>query len=233
MQVDPPIQPSELVVVGDRISTDIVLGNRLGALSIWTTGLWERELMSVRYFEYCLVGIINMWDKFTSSSKWKRNQLQPSDVEGPKPPTPQELFIRTPPPLPPSTVVWIAGELGRLSIMLYQSTKAAASWIVMQWMQRRKQVATNHSEDTMNAAKPPVNNPLLLWMISVSRRGLSFVGSKLVKAIASGVLSLIRVNGVQDTIVRVHRLSSRFRTSLQRLRPFWPSFSSKSHGLKW
>ena len=86
-----PVQDDELIVVGDRIFTDVVMANRMarrrpsskpasdppgkpekslekqhslpmsehvelqkarvGPLSVWTTGVWERESMPMRYLE--------------------------------------------------------------------------------------------------------------------------------------------------------------------------------------
>ena len=80
-----PVKDEELIVVGDRIFTDIVLANRMsrrrslpppnqdiekarpsssgqaepietratrtGPLSIWTTGVWQKESMKMRYLE--------------------------------------------------------------------------------------------------------------------------------------------------------------------------------------
>jgi predicted HAD superfamily phosphohydrolase YqeG len=220
MPVTSSVQPSELVVIGDRILTDVVLGNRLGALSIWTTGLWERELMSMRYFEYCLVGIMDIWDKCVSSPKWKRNRRQPGDIGRPKPLTPQELFTRVLPPSPPSTMVRIARAFGRRSIALYRGAKTVASWTVRRWTQRRKRAATNQGEHHTDAAQAAqrVNNSLHIRMISASRRGLSFPGSKLARAIISNVMNLIRPDRMQDAFTRIRRFPSTFRTSLRRLR---------------
>ncbi|KAI0343516.1 HAD-superfamily phosphatase [Trametopsis cervina] len=82
-----PIKDEELVVIGDRIFTDIVLANRMsrrralapptsdtvekegtipeasnrdspgrvGPLSVWTTGVWQKESMVMRYLEKSLV----------------------------------------------------------------------------------------------------------------------------------------------------------------------------------
>ncbi|THH23056.1 hypothetical protein EUX98_g8124 [Antrodiella citrinella] len=68
-----PIKDEELIIVGDRIFTDVVLANRLGRrkgslmdsqgfadektashvgpLAIWTTGVWEKESMMMRWLE--------------------------------------------------------------------------------------------------------------------------------------------------------------------------------------
>ncbi|KAF9243223.1 HAD phosphatase [Melanogaster broomeanus] len=81
-----PIKDDELVVVGDRIFTDIVMANRMrrrvslkpstdrtepetespppftppasGPLAVWTTGIWQKESMAVRWFEKRLVNIV-------------------------------------------------------------------------------------------------------------------------------------------------------------------------------
>ena len=95
-----PIRDRELIIVGDRIFTDVVLANRIrlqnrlqkgflgtalsrdsekdgsltvenesfgnatgvphpfGPLSIWTTGVWERESMIMRWLEHGLVKLV-------------------------------------------------------------------------------------------------------------------------------------------------------------------------------
>lgn len=73
---------NELIVVGDRVFTDVVLANRMrmqkrnvlpqlsedygkndsrGPLAIWTTGVWERESMFMRWMEKGLVNVIERW----------------------------------------------------------------------------------------------------------------------------------------------------------------------------
>lgn len=87
-----PISDRELIIVGDRIFTDVVLANRmrlqsrpqnekddtlttakgpignatgalhpLGPLSVWTTGVWERETMVMRWLEHGLVKLVQRW----------------------------------------------------------------------------------------------------------------------------------------------------------------------------
>ncbi|KAI0067643.1 HAD phosphatase [Artomyces pyxidatus] len=83
-----PIAPHELVVVGDRVFTDVVLARRIGQpasvwkriaarlrlsqsgepevdvrgpLAIWTTGVWTRESMLMRSAEAKLVKTIESW----------------------------------------------------------------------------------------------------------------------------------------------------------------------------
>ena len=92
-----PIHDRELIIVGDRIFTDVVLANRIrlqnrprkgllgtaphrdsekdrlftaengsstgaphpfGPLSVWTTGVWERESMIMRWLEHGLVKLV-------------------------------------------------------------------------------------------------------------------------------------------------------------------------------
>jgi hypothetical protein len=222
---NPPIPPSRLVVIGDRILTDVVLGNKLGALSIWTTGLWERELMPMRYFEYCLVGVMDLWDRCASSPKW-RNRPLPSETEKSKLPTPQEIYTRIPPaapPTPPNTVARVARVLGRWSIVVYRGTNVAASSIMTQWRQRQKQAAANSSGDILDVAKPPANDPLRVRVISASRRGFLFVGSRLAGAFTSGVMSLVGNHRVQDAFTGLRRLLSRCRARSQRVQAFWRS----------
>ncbi|KAH8827886.1 HAD phosphatase [Flagelloscypha sp. PMI_526] len=69
-----PIREEELVVVGDRLFTDVVLAHRLrrkdseiGPLSIWTTGLWEREALFMRWCEKLLLSGVQRWSKPTAS----------------------------------------------------------------------------------------------------------------------------------------------------------------------
>ncbi|TFK50933.1 HAD phosphatase [Heliocybe sulcata] len=77
-----PVKNSELIVVGDRVFTDIVMANRMnpkyrlfppqaradvkdagpeGPLAIWTTGVWKKESMFMRWFEKQLVATIQKW----------------------------------------------------------------------------------------------------------------------------------------------------------------------------
>jgi hypothetical protein len=51
-QYIPQANPNpRLVVVGDRLMTDVLLANDMGAYSIWTTRLWEREALLLRFIE--------------------------------------------------------------------------------------------------------------------------------------------------------------------------------------
>ncbi|KAH7928714.1 HAD-superfamily phosphatase [Leucogyrophana mollusca] len=72
-----PIKDDELIVVGDRIFTDVVMANRMaqgtaspvdpgtkthhGPLAIWTTGVWKRESMAMRWCEKRLVDVVSRW----------------------------------------------------------------------------------------------------------------------------------------------------------------------------
>ncbi|KAI6104889.1 HAD phosphatase [Pisolithus croceorrhizus] len=70
----------ELVVVGDRVFTDVVMANRMkrrvtcatgepektssirdrenGPLAVWTNGVWQKESMVMRWIERCLVDVV-------------------------------------------------------------------------------------------------------------------------------------------------------------------------------
>jgi hypothetical protein len=59
------VKDDELVVIGDRIFTDVVMANRMksgdngrGPLAIWTSGVWAKEAMSMRWIEKKLVEAI-------------------------------------------------------------------------------------------------------------------------------------------------------------------------------
>ncbi|TFK21985.1 hypothetical protein FA15DRAFT_681888 [Coprinopsis marcescibilis] len=83
-----PVKDNELIIVGDRIFTDIVMANRIrnahlnrsnalaspsestnaantqspdGPLAIWTTGVWKKEAMVMRYLEQSLVKAVTRW----------------------------------------------------------------------------------------------------------------------------------------------------------------------------
>jgi len=89
-----PIRTEELIIVGDRVFTDVVLANRMrggmeskntkwtfdrqqtepicqskepdrsdGPLAIWTTGIWEKEAMRMRWLERKLVEVVQRWTK--------------------------------------------------------------------------------------------------------------------------------------------------------------------------
>ncbi|KAI5988154.1 HAD phosphatase [Pisolithus albus] len=75
-----PIQDHELVVVGDRVFTDVVMANRMkrrvtcttgeadkippirdrvnGPLAVWTNGVWQKESMVMRWIERWLVDVV-------------------------------------------------------------------------------------------------------------------------------------------------------------------------------
>ncbi|KAF8548383.1 HAD-superfamily phosphatase [Imleria badia] len=81
-----PIKDEELVIVGDRIFTDIVMANRMrvrpvrsaegadaekgsrcGPLAVWTTGVWQRESMMVRWLEKSVVDVVTRWTSYRSA----------------------------------------------------------------------------------------------------------------------------------------------------------------------
>ncbi|KAG6857748.1 hypothetical protein H0H87_004164 [Tephrocybe sp. NHM501043] len=92
-----PIRDEELIVIGDRIFTDVVMANRMrrwkdspgllkmiltcgyedggavgketdtpqarpqGPLAVWTTGVWQKESMGMRWCEQKLVDVVRRW----------------------------------------------------------------------------------------------------------------------------------------------------------------------------
>ncbi|CAL1712015.1 unnamed protein product [Somion occarium] len=83
-----PVKDDELVIIGDRIFTDVVLANRMsrkmkaqsgakdtektaeenvtkssraGPLSIWTSGVWEREATGLRLLEKTVMECVKRW----------------------------------------------------------------------------------------------------------------------------------------------------------------------------
>jgi phosphatidylglycerophosphatase GEP4 len=51
----------QLVLIGDRLLTDMLLANEMGAYGIWTTHLWEREALLLRAFERGLLAVVRGW----------------------------------------------------------------------------------------------------------------------------------------------------------------------------
>ena len=110
----PNLAPHEIIVVGDRVFTDVVLAHRLAhpntfwarfvarlarashrfsqapsqepsvkgraPLAVWTTGVWQRESMLMRWAESRLVHFVERWIEGTSQ---RRNSLEDRFVRCP------------------------------------------------------------------------------------------------------------------------------------------------------
>jgi phosphatidylglycerophosphatase GEP4 len=112
-----PIRDEELIIVGDRIFTDVVMANRMrgnkhsqgllkmavtcgyedggavgkekdaakdrprGPLAVWTTDVWEREAMAMRWCEKKLVDAVRRWtcgkDQDLDTSQFVRRFVEP------------------------------------------------------------------------------------------------------------------------------------------------------------
>lgn len=80
------VEDNELVVIGDRIFTDVVMANRMksrdsgrGPLAIWTSGVWAREAMCMRWIEKKLVEVVT---KYTDGEEHHTTQfLKPRSLE--------------------------------------------------------------------------------------------------------------------------------------------------------
>lgn len=126
------IKPSELIIVGDRVFTDVILGNKLGALSVWTTGLWERELMPMRYVEYTLVGVVDRWNKFWAQRNDNHRHL-------PVLRTPQDLFVLPLPPAKPTLPSKAMRAATTMAVGLrasYRGSESIVRWISAWWKNR-------------------------------------------------------------------------------------------------
>jgi len=81
-----PVKDNELVVIGDRIFTDVVMANRMrsqdskrGPLAVWTSGVWKKEAMGMRWIEKKLVEAVT---KYTNGEKQHAAQfLKPQILE--------------------------------------------------------------------------------------------------------------------------------------------------------
>ena len=81
-----PVKDGELVVIGDRIFTDVVMANRMkyrdgerGPLAVWTSGVWKKEAMGMRCIEKKLVEVVT---KYTDGEKHYTTQfLKPETFE--------------------------------------------------------------------------------------------------------------------------------------------------------
>lgn len=89
------MKDDELVIIGDRIFTDVVMANRMksgdnggGPLAIWTSGVWTKEAMGTRWIEKKLVEVVK---KHTNGENQhtthflKPRTLEKSCEEGPAP----------------------------------------------------------------------------------------------------------------------------------------------------
>lgn len=81
-----PILDDELIVVGDRIFTDVVMANRMrsgftssssyapirarigGPLAIWTDGVWQKESTMMRWAERRLLDMVRKWTRHGETS---------------------------------------------------------------------------------------------------------------------------------------------------------------------
>ena len=80
------MKDDELVVIGDRVFTDVVMANRMksrdngeGPLAIWTSGVWTKEAMGMRWIEKKLVEAVT---RYTNGEKQYTTQfLKPAALE--------------------------------------------------------------------------------------------------------------------------------------------------------
>jgi len=88
-----PVKDDELVAIGDRVFTDVVMANRMksrdggrGPLAVWTSGVWTKEAMGMRWMEKKLVEVVT---KYTDGEKQYTTQfLKPEKLEKSREDTP-------------------------------------------------------------------------------------------------------------------------------------------------
>ncbi|KZO93893.1 hypothetical protein CALVIDRAFT_566122 [Calocera viscosa TUFC12733] len=92
--------PPRLVVIGDRISTDIVLGSRLvGSFSIWTKKVWQEESFGVRVARLLEDGVLAAVTRWRAWRR-KRRGLESEDDAG-------RMFVKDEPIVEePAKVTW-------------------------------------------------------------------------------------------------------------------------------
>jgi len=83
-----PVKDDELVVIGDRIFTDVVMANRMksgdsgrGPLAIWTSGVWTKEAMGMRWLEKKLVEAVTR--STNGENQFTTQFLKPQALEKP------------------------------------------------------------------------------------------------------------------------------------------------------
>lgn len=223
-----PIKPFELVVIGDRVFTDVILGNKLGALSIWTTGLWERELMPMRYLEYGAVGLMNSWIKFASSPRWKHNRPQPGEPDRPVSKTPQELFVRPPKagPAPEPSRLIQALNLAVTGIQVsYRGARTGIEWGVARYRLRQEQKALVPAEDPTGTRLPAPSQPLHLRVLNAGCRGAAIIGLWFASLTRLATKKLIGESRFRTISKNLHQLSSKIGIYGRRLQKSWPQSS--------
>lgn len=61
--------------------TDILLANEMGAYGIWTTRLWQREALILRFVERSYLFLVTKWLGFISERRKKRLRLSDAEEE--------------------------------------------------------------------------------------------------------------------------------------------------------
>lgn len=152
-----PIKPSELIIVGDRLLTDVVFANTLGALPIWTTKLWKSrdEALLLRPLEK---GALRMLDRLGSPDA-----------------TLQTRFIREEPSS--LSVVADAGKLGKIE-RSWIATRVSLVFL-RDRIRAAYHVASTTPSNLPELARGPTGDNPEKWttrILEVASRGVFFVG---------------------------------------------------------
>lgn len=206
-----PIQPFELIVVGDRVFTDVILGNKLGALPVWTTGLWQRELMLMRYIEYGLVGVVDSWTRWSDNRKRKLGK--------PVPLTPQDLFVLPPPPVKPSppTLLTRSGRVAKVVLLAaFRGTRTLGGWAITRWRTRNDAPAIAAGGAALSAAVPQAWKPQLANALRSSLKRLGQGSLAILASQAGRLVGEDRLVRMQDTLTRTRESLSVYQARMKR-----------------
>jgi len=153
------------------------MGNKLGGLSVWTTGLWIREAMGLRYVEYGLLRTITSWQEFRQKGKESLSEKEAV-------PAPQHRFVKPDPKQagPESDTV---AKIWNGSATVLRLTIVVARWLARQirdlykrsqaaYMKRRSAKGSHPNEQTEEPSQQLVSarSYQILSLVNVGMRGL-------------------------------------------------------------
>jgi len=61
--------------------TDVLLANEMGAYAIWTTRLWQRDALLLRFIERSYLFLVTTWLDFVAKRRKRRSRLMKAEEE--------------------------------------------------------------------------------------------------------------------------------------------------------